>query len=434
MRRVWAAAVACVVLLAWSASGLAQGAPVEITLQLAKGELLYFSWTSAGNNYIVIGSPVNIPTRSEARQAVRVLDVADDGTMQIETINEDYRLTVDGRPSTLTPGPAMMRVRRDGKVAETMWTPDTFERSFYPFMLPGRPVAVGATWNHDRDYIEGTIKARGTDTFTLAGVEQTTDGRVARIRVQGQGSVTDTQVPIRVPAGWRVTSRGTARVSGEYAWSLDRGRMLTASLETFFDIAIYITAPDGSATGTWTIRTTERWAPMPASAVPARTVDAAKIMVPGKAIGPYTMDMTITGLTAQLGAGAATLDNAGLRVLAVRWPPGLVGFFERENQDKLVGMQMAETTYRTEKGIGFRSTQGEVVLAYGKPSAELALAIPKSAVRMLIYNELGIAFAIVADKEHGGPGAEQLFHAPVGAVDWTDIFLPGTAAKIYPLP
>jgi len=426
VRRLVAAIGVSALLLGGTPHLLAQGAPVELTLRLAKGEVLYYSRAVTGNNYIAIGSPVNIPSRTEAREAVRVLDVADDGTIQLETVDEERRTTVDGRPVESTPAPTMLRVRPDGRVAETLWGS---ERQFFPFMLPGRPVAVGATWTQSTDRVEGTTRARSTDTYTLAAIEQTADGRVTRIRLQGSGSVTDTQVPILVPRDWRVSSRGTIRVSGEYVWSIDRGRLISASEDLFFDIAIFITAPSGTASGSWTIRTAERTTPMAASAVPARSVDAAKLIVPGKTIGPYTMDMTIPQLTAQLGPGASTLDNAGLRVLAVRWPPGLVGFYERENQDKLVGLHIGDSTYRTEKGIGFGSTQGEVVLAYGKPSAELVLAIPRTGVRMLIYDEMGIAFAIVSDKEHVGSG-----HAPLGAVDWTDIFPPGTAAKIYPLP
>ncbi|HEY3247830.1 MAG TPA: hypothetical protein VGK88_06030 [bacterium] len=431
MRRFWTAVGVCVLLLSGSPHLLAQEAPVELTLRLAKGEVLYYSRTVTGNNYIAIGSPVNIPSRTEAREAVRVLDVADDGTMQVEAVDEDRRITVDGSPVASTPAPTMMRVRPDGRVAETLWGS---EQQFFPFMLPGRPVAVGGTWTQNSDRTEGTVRARSVDTYTLAALEQTADGRVARIRLQGQGSVTDPQVPIIVPRDWRVSSKGTIRVSGEYAWSIDRGRLLSASEDLFFDIAIFITTPNGTASGSWTIRTAERTTPMPASAVTARPVDSAKVIVPGKTIGPYSMEMTISQLTAQLGAGAAALTDAGLRVLAVRWPPGLVGVFERDNQDKLVGLQIADVTYRTEKSIGFQSTQGQVVLAFGKPTIELGLPTSKSAVRLLIYDGLGLAFAIVADKDLRALGSGQTIHAPVGAVDWTDIFPPGTAGKIYPLP
>jgi hypothetical protein len=408
----------------------AQAGPVELFLRLAKGEVLYYSDSSSGNTYISIGSAVTLRSAREARAAVRIVDVAEDGTMLLEMVDEDLRVTFEGTTTQPRPAPTMARVRRDGRVAETLWG-DAGE--FYPMMLPAVPVAVGATWSHETQYKEGTFTARGRDTYTLAAVDQTAEGRVARIRLQGQGTLTESQIPIRLPQGWRSSLRGTARSSGEILWSVDRGRLISSTQDLFFDVEILITTPDGNARGSLTVRSTNKSAPLAASAVPARTIDAAKTILPGKSIGAYTMDMTIAQLTSQLGAGAATLGDAGLRVLAVRWPPGLVGFFERENQDKLVGMQIADQTYRTEKGIGYTSTQGEVILAYGKP-VELLLPIPKSAVRMLIYDELGIAFAVVADKEHGGPGSEQLLHAPVGTVDWTDIFPPGTAAKIYPLP
>ncbi len=52
-------------------------------------------------------------------------------------------------------------------------------------------------------------------------------------------------------------------------------------------------------------------------------------------------------------------------------------------------------------------------------------------VRVLIYNEQGIAFAITSDQAHADRGPN---HAPIGAVDWTTVFPPGGAGKIYPLP
>ncbi|MGH2349341.1 MAG: hypothetical protein ACRDFT_07755 [bacterium] len=419
------AALVGIVVLAAHSGVSAQAGPVELILRLAKGEVLYYSDTSSGSTYISIGSAVTLRSAREAREAVRVVDVAEDGTMLLETVDEDERVTFEGTTTRPQPEPTMARVRPDGRVTETLWGD---EGQFYPMMLPGRPVAVGATWSRETQYKEGTFTARGTDTYTLAAVDQTAEGRVARIRLQGQGSLTDSPLPIRLPQAWRSSSRGTVRASGEILWSVDRGRLISSTDDLFFDIEILITTPDGNARGSVTVRSTSKSAPLAPSTVPARTLDAAKMIVSGKSIGPYTMDMTIAQLTSQLGAGAATLADAGLRVLAVRWPPGLVGFFERENQDRLVGLHIADTTYRTEKGTGFGSTQGEVILAYGKP-VELLLAIPKAGVWMLIYDELGIAFAVVSDKEHTGVG-----HAPLGAVDWTDIFPPGTAAKIYPLP
>jgi hypothetical protein len=431
--RRWAAAglaMVGILVLAAQSGAWAQAGSVELVLRLAKGEVLYYSDSSSGTTYISVGSAVTLRSAREARAAVRVVDVAEDGTMLLEVVDEDLRVTVEGTTTQPRPAPTMARVRPDGRVAETLWGDDG---EFYPMMLPGRPVAVGATWSRETQYKEGTFTARGRDTYTLAAVDQTAEGRVARIRLQGQGTLTESQLPLRLPQGWRSSLRGTVRSSGDILWSVDKGRLISSTEDLFFDVEILITAPDGNARGSVTVRSSNKSAPLAPSAVPARTIDAAKTIVPGKSIGAYTMDMTIAQLTSQLGAGAATLGDAGLRVLAVRWPPGLVGFFERDNQDRLVGLQIADQTYRTEKGIGYTSTQGEVILAYGKP-VELLLPIPKSAVRMLIYDELGIAFAVVADKDHGGPGSEQLLHAPIGAVDWTDIFPPGTAAKIYPLP
>lgn len=55
----------------------------------------------------------------------------------------------------------------------------------------------------------------------------------------------------------------------------------------------------------------------------------------------------------------------------------------------------------------------------------------RGAVRMLVYDDQGIAFAITSDKEHAARSGR---HAPMGAVDWIVIFAPGDAGKIFPLP
>ena len=73
-----------------------------------------------------------------------------------------------------------------------------------------------------------------------------------------------------------------------------------------------------------------------------------------------------------------------------------------------------------------------MLIAYGMTPTRVDLTLPElGAMRFLIYDDLGVAFALNLDSAHAARGAS---HAPVGAVDWTIIFTPGTAGRIFQLP
>ena len=80
----------------------------------------------------------------------------------------------------------------------------------------------------------------------------------------------------------------------------------------------------------------------------------------------------------------------------------LVALLDPADSTKLVGLLMADRKCRTEKGIGFGSSEGAVPFAYGMEPVTVTLSMPKvGALRALVYDSQGVAFVIVAQRAEG---------------------------------
>jgi hypothetical protein len=198
------------------------------------------------------------------------------------------------------------------------------------------------------------------------------------------------------------------------------------------EIQVEVTGPRETTRVATTARIAERREALAAERVTVPAVSPDRLIAPGKGIGPFTLDLPVAELTSRLGAPRSRDPDVGFRAPSLGWPNGLAGFVDPADQTKLVGLEIADRSYRTDKGIGFGSSQGAVLLAYGMPPARVEMTIPNlGGARLLIYNEQGVAFAITSDESHAERGPE---HAPIGAVDWITVFPPGGAARIFPLP
>jgi hypothetical protein len=52
-------------------------------------------------------------------------------------------------------------------------------------------------------------------------------------------------------------------------------------------------------------------------------------------------------------------------------------------------------------------------------------------MRILVYNDLGVAFGVVSE---AALAARAIGPIPAGLVRWVTVFPPGAAARIYPMP
>jgi len=431
-RSMRALTVAVVVVLA----AALQSAPaagqetVDLQLKLARGEVLYQSFTSSVELTLETPSGRSTSTlEAEARGVLRVLDVDASGAMLIEDVLEDLRVTAAGRTEPGIVGPVTLRVRPDGRVVERQ-TGDYIDED-YPLALPGRPVRVGETWTRQTRFEESGITAQATVTYTLAALEGTGDARQARIIYRVDGRVTGVELG-QLPAGVQAQSSGTIQGGGEIAWSVPRGRSVRARDELTIDVVIEATDRGQAVRLSMKLRIANRNEPLPAGSVTVPAVAADLLIAPGKGIGVIALEMRADDITSRQGPPTPRTVDAGLRAPAVSWPGGLVGYLDPDDRARVVGLEISDRQHRTEKGIGFGSSQGAVLMAYGMSPARVELTIPNlGGARVLIYNDLGIAFAVTSDKQHAGAGPG---HAPVGAVDWITVFPAGGARRIFTLP
>jgi hypothetical protein len=385
----------------------AQDAPVQLRLVLKSGDAIFYALSRTSTSTLeIFDRQSSSERRFEAQEALRVLDVSDDGSAVVEWVWENSR--VNGGPCGCVDAPLVMRLRPDGAVTEVRVgdeQPDT-----YLLRLPARPVAVGESWQH-----KTTGEVPLTYTFTLASVNRAGDERVAVIRYTVSGGFSDR------------TRRVTLRARGEAQWSVDRGRILRSTEEFTLDTLLYA----GSVTVRQTLRSTERREPFVGTVPATETPD--RLISPGKGIGDMALTMTVEELAARYG-GAERAQREGFRAAGVTWldPRAPRGYVDESDPPKLLGLETADESYQTEKGMRYGSSEGAVLFAYGREPVRVEMSVSgHGGVRMLIYDDQGIAFAITSDKGHADHTGR---HAPVGAVDWIIVFAPGDAGKIFQLP
>lgn len=288
-RMLYAAAITLVLLALQATRGGAQSETVDLLLRLRSGEVVYYNVTASTQTSIEL-APVrqSAEAQVQAREAHRVLNVDATGVALVEAVLEDLRVTVDGKVEEQIDEPWMLRVQPNGKVVDARpGLPEDF-----PVALPGRPVAVNDSWSRDLPIEEAGVTGRGTATFTLASIEQTAGGRIARIQHRTDGTVTGgSGVPL--PPGSQGRAGGTVRGSGELEWAVDQGRMLRASNEVTIDVQAEVTGEGQTAQVRIVVRIRTTHSPLPASSVSAPTVPAELLISPGRGIGDITFELAL---------------------------------------------------------------------------------------------------------------------------------------------
>jgi len=413
----------------WTAPAAAQET-VEFQLRLGRGEVVHATFTaSAEIAFQVADQRQTASFTVEAREVTRVLAVDPDGTITVEVVFEDFRISEGGRTEEAIDAPITLKVRPDGRVVERQ-TGDYSEEDF-PFGFPGRAARIGERWTRQTRLEEGGITGQGTVTYTLAGLERAAEGRVARITYAVEGQVSGADIG-PLPPGAQSSATGTVRGTGELFWAVERGRLLRFTDETTFEAQVEVSAQGQTIRVALALQSKAQRVPLAAERVTVPAVAAEFLIAPGRGIGPFALDQSVADLTGRLGNPTNRDPTPGLRAPVVFWTSGLGALVDPADGNRLVGLEIADRRYRTDKGIAFGFSQGAVLMAYGMSPARQEITMPNlGGARIMIYNDLGIAFAITSDKQHAeaGPG-----HAPVGAVDWITIFPPGQASRIYALP
>ncbi len=298
----------------WTAPAAGQET-VEFQLRLARGEVVHATFTaSAEIAFQVADQRQTASFTVEAREVTRVLAVDPDGTMTVEVVFEDFRVSEGGRTEETIDAPITLKVRPDGRVVERQ-TGDYSEEDF-PFGFPGGAARIGERWTRQTRLEEGGITGQGTVTYTLAGVERAAEGRIARITYAVEGQVSGADIgPLPPVAQSRAT--GTVRGTGELFWAVERGRLLGLTDETTFEAQVEVSAQGQTIRVALALQSKAQRVPLAAERVTVPAVAAEFLIAPGRAIGPFALDQSVADLTGRLGNPTNQAPTPGLRAPVV---------------------------------------------------------------------------------------------------------------------
>jgi hypothetical protein len=229
-----------------------------------------------------------------------------------------------------------------------------------------------------------------------------------------------------VEAGTRLQGRGTAKPSGEYDWLIDRGRPGAMSVDLSIDAFVDATRAGSTVRFRLYGSASERKEPLSADRVPVQIPSSEFTANPGQGIGPFAIASAIDELDRRLGNSDYRELDLGYIAWSRRWPNGLVAYIDRDDNSKILGLEIDDRRYRTPKGVGAGASLGAAILAHGTSPQRVEMKITgKGTVQILIYNDQGLAVTVSADTEAA--------RTPYGIVRWVTVFSPGSAAKIFPL-
>jgi hypothetical protein len=427
MKRSIGPLLAALLVLSLEVPVFAQPEVISLTYRLRPGEVLYYQLSRTIQQTTEMGSQRKVDERRmQAREAIRVLDVDSSGAMVVEWLFEDFKPDAALGAQTQLDTPLWLKLRPDGTVLEVQRGEESPEHAV--LVLPGRPVAVGESWTW-----QATREDKTTFTYTLTRIDQAAGERVAVIRAQASGrssispNLSDLPPGVMVRAALLVT-----RGSGEFHWSIDRGRIVRSSEEVTADATIELANADVSVRTRHVIKVTERRDPLANDVVLVAAPVPEQLIVPGSAVGEWTLQARVGDYTGRYGTPIDRGIRSGFHARLFRWDRGPTVLIDPVDADHVLGLEISDRQYRTDKGIGFGSSEGAVLLAHGMTPTKLDMTLPDlGAMRFLIYDDVGVAFAVNMNKSHA---VRDGTHAPVGAVDWTIVFAPGDAGKIFQLP
>jgi len=220
MERFIGTVVAVVVMVSLAIPAFAQPEVVTLAYRLRPGEAVYYQLVRTFQRATEIGTQRKADEiRTEAREALRVLEVDPSGAIVVEWLFEEFKHTSAGRTQDQIDTPLWVKLRPDGTVLEVQRGQESPENVM--LALPGRPVAVGESWTWQTTRCE----CKTTYTYTLVRLEQSGGERVAVIRAQASGRSSTPPDLGTLPAGVSVRSAQlTVRGAGEIHSSAARKR------------------------------------------------------------------------------------------------------------------------------------------------------------------------------------------------------------------
>lgn len=405
--------------------------PILFKIMSAPGEALYYDFAqSIRLSMEISGIPIAFGAEQTGREAVRTLNVEPDGSMMVEAALEDFSQTADSHTQDVLFSPVTFTMRPNGKIVDIDMTfPLAQMIKDTGFEMPDRPLVPGDSWATPFETDEQGMHIRGTSTITLAEIESTSSGRVGHFRTRSEGTVTGGNFGA-LPPGVQARFSATAHGTGETDWSVDRGRLLGDREETTVEGTLEMSSQGTTIHGTMTGTISVQVEALESIEIPAVPPD--KLITAGKGIGAYTIGQSVAEVTNEL--GSPTIMSAdGKRPTLLAWLTGLQGYIDAIDPNNLLSLQIGDDPrFRTDKGIGFGSSRGAVLVAYGLTPTRGEVSRPDGArVNVLVYNDQGIAFALASTGPLYVIGGGR---APANTVVGVTVFPPGGAAEIFPPP
>ncbi len=432
---------------AWSTWASAQTEQTHLRLKLNPGQVVAYNIVRTYDLTEFPGPPAH--TMIEGHEIHRVLEVASDGNLLVEIVIEDGKVTDRGTTREIRPQPEIFRIQPNGRVLELVSELDRLlgrKPSFpeqFPIPLPPGPVSIGDTWQEKLNLKESELVISGKVTYTMVGVERVGGDLVAQIREHADSTVTGESKGSRivflptdlgVPEIWilsevRARASGTFLATGDIAWSVDAGHLLKHQTTLMMDVAQEVTEQGRSRVIKTTTKGTFRQGLIPLLAPSLPPSDY--LIEPGSKVGRFAITQSISELTSLLGAPTSQ-SSLGVRTQRLGWRDGLVAHIDPADPGRPVALEVTDKRFRTAAGIGLGSTEGAALITYGlSPVKKDVSSARLGGFRALIYDEQGIAFIVATD-----PFGTELgrIRAPIGTVEFTLIFPPGPAARIFFLP
>ncbi|SRR5579884_219210 len=157
----------------------------------------------------------------------------------------------------------------------------------------------------------------------------------------------------------------------------------------------------------------------------AQSPSPSTIVVPGYAVGEWTLDMTVADLLFRLGVpltNPSAPDPLVQRSLEQRaWDTPPVVALSRPEDNVVAALGIRARGYATPEHAGVGSTEAQVTAAYGAPSATIQAP---GRPRLLVYDATGVAFQLAYD-----PATKAY-----ATVDAVFVFRPGRANQIWRMP
>lgn len=156
--------------------------------------------------------------------------------------------------------------------------------------------------------------------------------------------------------------------------------------------------------------------------IPAGTfskVPDDNLMVPGRRIGPWSLEMTVREFVRNVGPSNVHHHPETLDLVAAydfHCTDEICAFYRGSSELAFLQVSYIGMFARTERGPGVGSTLPEVLAAYGRPTATTQVGDSFGGFTRLIYDQMGVAFR------------GNLVTQTVVSVS---IFRPGTASTIW---